>query len=315
VFEQLLRSGRKVTGLVRSEVKAADLENDVYPVFEGSKVAVADVLYPPSLQSNFAGAEAVVICTSAVPSMKKRSMAKLALMKIVGKSGRPGPGAFRWRSNLSPQEVDYKGALNIFNAAKDAGVRRIVLVGSMGGTKKDNYLNTVGDNGNILVWKRLAEMELMGSGMEFTIIHPGGLTDAPGGKRQLVLGCNDELQDTPYRTVPRADVAAMAVACIDGPEALGRSFDLTSMPESHGLGPTTDLRALVGSMGSKSCDYKINPPPSGFASSGSSTGSSASAGKEEIGYWRSWLSWESWSEWFGSMKSKPTQTQTYVYTR
>ena len=49
-------------------------------------------------------------------------------------------------------------------------------MGSMGGTQADNYLNTFG-NGNILVWKRKAEKYLVDSGLNYTIIHPGGLID------------------------------------------------------------------------------------------------------------------------------------------
>lgn len=38
-----------------------------------------------------------------------------------------------------------------------AGVRKVVLVSSMGGTDRNNFLNTIG-GGNILVWKRKAEV-------------------------------------------------------------------------------------------------------------------------------------------------------------
>lgn len=47
-------------------------------------------------------------------------------------------------------------------------------VGSMGGTDPDNNLNKIGD-ANILLWKRRAEEYLIGSGLEYTIIHPGGM--------------------------------------------------------------------------------------------------------------------------------------------
>jgi uncharacterized protein YbjT (DUF2867 family) len=43
----------------------------------------------------------------------------------------------------------------------------------MGGTQPDNFLNTMG-NGNILLWKRKAEEHLIASGIDYTIIHPGG---------------------------------------------------------------------------------------------------------------------------------------------
>lgn len=72
-------------------------------------------------------------------------------------------------------QVDWIGQKAQIDAAKDAGVRRVVLISSMGGTDRSNRLNAFG-NGNILVFKRQAEEYLMGSGLEYTILHPGGLT-------------------------------------------------------------------------------------------------------------------------------------------
>ena len=42
--------------------------------------------------------------------------------------------------------------------------------------QRDNFLNTIGD-GMILLWKRRAERYLIDSGLNYTIIHPGGLID------------------------------------------------------------------------------------------------------------------------------------------
>lgn len=56
------------------------------------------------------------------------------------------------------------------------GLKKVVLIGSMGGTDRNNFLNTIG-GGNILVWKRRAEKYLIDSGLDYTILHPGGLID------------------------------------------------------------------------------------------------------------------------------------------
>merc|ERR1711941_251132 len=98
----------------------------------------------------------------------------------------------------------------------------------MGGTQQNHVHNKA--MGNILMWKRKAEIDLVNSGMEYVIIHAGGLLDEPGGERELVVGCDDDLLRKQIMTVPRTDVAAMAVACIDAPEATNRSFDLASLP-------------------------------------------------------------------------------------
>ena len=72
--------------------------------------------------------------------------------------------------------MDWEGQKRQIDAAKAAGVKQVVLVSSMGITQKENRLNTLG-NGNILVWKRKAEEYLIASGLPYTIIHPGGLSD------------------------------------------------------------------------------------------------------------------------------------------
>ena len=56
----------------------------------------------------------------------------------------------------------------------------------------DNFLNTMG-GGNILLWKRKAEQYQVASGLEYTIIHPGGLKDEAGGKRELFVGVDDTI--------------------------------------------------------------------------------------------------------------------------
>ena len=56
---------------------------------------------------------------------------------------------------------------------------QVVLVSSMGICDAENRLNKIGD-GNILIWKRRAERYLIARGFQsYTIIHPGGLIDAP----------------------------------------------------------------------------------------------------------------------------------------
>lgn len=57
-------------------------------------------------------------------------------------------------------QVDWMGAKALIDAAKAAGVKHFVYVGSMGGTQPENFLNTIGKRddgtgGDILLWKRL----------------------------------------------------------------------------------------------------------------------------------------------------------------
>jgi NAD(P)H-binding len=132
-----------------------------------------------------------------------------------------------------------------------------VVVGSMGGTDRDNFLNTIGD-GDILVWKRRAEAYLLKSGLNYTIIHPGGLKDDEGGKRELVFDVDDNLISTKskYRSIPRGDVAEL---CVQSLHVGGKAFDCRAVDvvaKDVGDGaPTTDFVGLLEKM-DKNCSYK-----------------------------------------------------------
>jgi uncharacterized protein YbjT (DUF2867 family) len=216
----------------------------------GAEVVVVDITSPGAatdLAAALQGADALVVATSAVPQIKKRSILKLMLAKFTGKKGvRP---EFRWKGGAggTPEKVDWEGQKVQFDAAVAAGVRRVVLISSMGVTQPENMLNSIAD-GKILLWKRKAEEFLMslaaGGKIEAVILHPGGLVDAPGGERRLVLGLDDELLKRETRRIPRADVAALAVAAIASPSAKNRSLDCVADDPAEGVAPTTDFEAL-----------------------------------------------------------------------
>lgn len=105
----------------------------------------------------------------------------------------------------------------------------------------------------ILVWKRRAEAYLIKSGLNYTIIHPGGLKDDEGGQRELILDVDDKLinSGSKYRSIPRADVAELCVQAIK--LADNRAVDVVSKGVGDGQ-PTTDFVALFKAM-SANCDY------------------------------------------------------------
>ncbi|KAF2288664.1 hypothetical protein GH714_010151 [Hevea brasiliensis] len=178
------RSGQYVArGLVRTQESREKIggAEDVY---------VGDITEAERITPAIQGIDALIILTSAVPKMK--------------------PG-------FDPLKVDWIGQKNQIDAAKDAGVKQIVLVGSMGGTNLNNPLNSLG-NGNILIWKRKAEQYLADSGIPYTIIRAGGLQDKDGGVRELLVG-GDELLQTETRTIARADVAEVCIQALQFEEA------------------------------------------------------------------------------------------------
>lgn len=211
-------------GFVRTEESKNEIggEDDVY---------IGDIRNAESIVPVVQGIDALIILTSAVPKMKP------GFDPTAGK--RP---EFYFEDGQFPEQVDWIGQKNQIDAAKDAGVKHIVLVGSMGGTDPSNPLNSIG-NGNILIWKRKAEEYLAESGIPYTIIRAGGLQDRDGGVRELLIGKDDELLKTETRTIARADVAEVCIQALQFEESKFKAFDLSSKPEGTGT-PTKDFKAL-----------------------------------------------------------------------
>ena len=194
-----------------------------------------DIKDKSTLESALADCKALVILTSAIPQMKAP----------------PQPGErpeFFYPDGETPEAVDYRGQVNQIDAAIAAGVEQIVLVGSMGGTNENHPLNSMG-NGKILIWKRKAEDYLMNSGIDYTIVRAGGLLDKEGGKRELLVGQNDEMLENPPNgiptSIPRPDVAEVVVQALQKANARNKAFDLISKPEDDPSAVvTTDFAAL-----------------------------------------------------------------------
>jgi len=133
----------------------------------------------------------------------------------------PGSGAAR------KETVDYGGAVRMIAAAKATGVRRYVMISAQaadpdhpGDEVFDVYLRAKGR----------ADAELRGSGLDYTIVRPGRLTDEPGTRRVRVA---DRL---PRGEGSRDDLAAVIAACLAEPATIGVTFDLlageTPVPEA-----------------------------------------------------------------------------------
>lgn len=210
-------------GLVRTEESKEKIGG-------AEDVFVGDIRESESIVPAIQGIDSLIILTSAVPKMKPGSDPS---------KGRP---EFYFEDGAFPEQVDWIGQKNQIDAAKAAGVKQIVLVGSMGGTNLNHPLNSLG-NGNILVWKRKAEQYLADSGVPYTIIRAGGLQDKEGGVRELLVGKDDELLQTETRTIARADVAEVCIQALQYEEAQFKAFDLASKPEGTGT-PANDFKAL-----------------------------------------------------------------------
>jgi nucleoside-diphosphate-sugar epimerase len=122
-----------------------------------------------------------------------------------------GPGSGSQRKGT----MDLGGAVKLIAAAKAGGIRRYVMVSSInadpdhpGDDTFSVYLRAKGE----------ADAELAASGLDYTIVRPGPLTNDPGtGRVQLDAGRGD---------VTRDDVAAVLAAVIHEPDTIGRTFEL-----------------------------------------------------------------------------------------
>jgi len=226
----------KPIALVRTEKSAKALLRELKCDLDHIVIADVTKLDPTIIPPGLHGAKAMVICTSAVPKISKLSVFA-ALLRIPwnlirGKKAlNPRSLKFKWSAGGYPEKVDYEGQKAQIELAKRIGVEQVVVVSSMGGTDPDNFLNSIGKNsdgsgdGDILLWKRKAERYLAESGLNYTIIHPGGLIDNAEGTEQFVLDVDDKLLKNKKRSISRSEVANLCVAALKVARSQKVSFD------------------------------------------------------------------------------------------
>jgi uncharacterized protein YbjT (DUF2867 family) len=124
-----------------------------------------------------------------------------------------GPGSGPERK----ETMDYGGAAKLIAAAKQGGVHRYVIVSSMGANA-----NLRGDD-TFSVYQRAkgrADDAVRASGLDWTVIRPGGLTNDAGTGR---VNLSDSV---PRGRVTRDDVAAVLAAVLDSPNTISKAVDL-----------------------------------------------------------------------------------------
>ncbi|CAB9512526.1 Complex I intermediate-associated protein 30 domain containing protein [Seminavis robusta] len=172
--------------------------------------------------------------------------------------------------NGAPEQVDWIGQQNQIDACPPG--THIVVCSSMGGTDPSNRLNAFGretledgshKGGNILLWKRKAEVYLMdkcknNGDYSYTIVHPGGLVNEPGGEREIVVGVDDEQTGTESRSIPRDDVASVMLNAVRYRKGAfkNRSFDIRAKPVGEGTA-TVDYENLLEGIKGRNSDYSL----------------------------------------------------------
>ena len=138
----LAERGDTARGVIRDPGQAADLEE------VGAEAIVCDIESEPLIEA-VVGADAVVFAAGA------------------------GPGSGPERK----QTVDLGGAVKLIDAAKANDVRRYVIVSSIGA--HDPSIAD-GDFRAYLQAKHDADEALIASGLDYTVVRPGSLTDDAG---------------------------------------------------------------------------------------------------------------------------------------
>ena len=117
--------------------------------------------------------------------------------------------------------VDLDGAVKTIEATKKAGVKRFVMVSSFDTTRKaiqeapESFAPYVAAKHNADEW-------LKDTDLDYTIVHPGGLTnDEATGK--VTVGMSGELGK-----VPREDVAQTIFATLKNDSTIGKEFQVIS---------------------------------------------------------------------------------------
>ncbi len=189
VVDQALAKGLRVRALVRDESKARALFGDRVQYMTG------DVREPRSLRRAVKGVDQVICAL--------------------------GANVQRDPEN-SPERVDFAGVKALAEAAKAAGVSQFILVSSMGVTHPEHQLNAMLDN--ILEWKLKGEDAVRATGINYTIVRPGALTNEPGGQRGVRI-----MQGDPRNgegSISRNDVASVLVAALGRAELFGKTFEI-----------------------------------------------------------------------------------------
>jgi uncharacterized protein YbjT (DUF2867 family) len=188
----LAERGDQARGLIRREEQAENLRE------AGIEPVVCDMEAACDLVEAVSGADAVVFAA--------------------GAGSGSGPDR-KWT-------VDYGGAAKLILAARAAGVRRYAMVSAMGaGSPPDGdevfaiYLRA----------KARADEELRASGLDWTIVRPGRLTDDPG------TGTVDAARALGRRgEITRDDTALVLLESLERPNTIRVAFDVLAGPTPVG---------------------------------------------------------------------------------
>ncbi|KAH7658383.1 putative dehydrogenase protein [Dioscorea alata] len=154
---------------------------------------------------------------------------------------------FRYSWDIfAPWKVDNFGTVNLVEACRKIGVKRFILISSIlvNGAAMGQFLNPayvfLNAFGLTLIAKLQAEQYIRKSGINYTIIRPGGLRDDPPSGNIIM-----EPEDTLYEgSVSRDQVAEVAVEAILCPESYFKVVEIVSRSDAPRR-PIKDLFSAI----------------------------------------------------------------------
>jgi uncharacterized protein YbjT (DUF2867 family) len=185
----LVEDGHEVRGLVRKEEQTGDIEAD--------------------------GAEPVLVDLEAEEVEGGVGRAVEGCDAIVFAAG-AGPGS----GDARKETMDYGGAAKLVEAAEGRGVRRYLMLSAMGASDPEGGSESMRP---YLHAKARADERLEKSGLDYTIIRPGSLTEDEGtGDIEAAgrLGRRGE--------IPREDVARTFAAALEDENTYHKTFEILS---------------------------------------------------------------------------------------
>ena len=203
IVQELVRRDIPVRAMVRDLEKARQILPD------SVELVVGDVLKPAGLEEAIADSTVLISATGAAPSFDP----------------------------TGPYKVDFEGTKNLVNAAREKGIQQIVMVSSLCTSQLFHPLNLFW---LILVWKKQAEEYLQRSGIDYTIVRPGGLKNEDNADA-IVLSGADTLFDG---SIPRSKVAQVCVEALFQPKAKNKIVEIVAKPDA----PVQSLEVLFANV-------------------------------------------------------------------
>jgi uncharacterized protein YbjT (DUF2867 family) len=190
IVKELAKKNIPVKALVRNLEKG----KEILP--QEAELVLGDVLNKKSLENAISDCDILICATGATPSF----------------------------DFTQPFLVDYYGTNNLINVAKNHNIKHFVLVTSLCVSKFFHFLNVFW---LVLYWKKQAELDLIKSGLTYTIVRPGGLKE-DNNSDKIVMSSVDTLFNG---SIPRQKVGEICVNLLKYPQTQNKIIEVIAKPD------------------------------------------------------------------------------------